>query len=195
MTYRISPGHAPVTRGYESGHGACAARAPTRTSTPSFTNSLAARSGRDLVTSVALTVGAAWGGTVGRGRWGARLERDAAIAHDDARRWVPVLREMLRSLTTTRLERDAAIHRSRRRSSAFAIRYSPVCGVFVVCPDGGSFARTRRGKSYIATRERLPGRMTDHEPLDTATPTVSRTRYRTVSGVRARRVFSVLHTC
>jgi hypothetical protein len=37
---------------------------------------LAARSGRDLVTSVALTVGAAWGGTVGRGRWGARLESD-----------------------------------------------------------------------------------------------------------------------
>ena len=29
--------------------------------------------------------------------------------------------------------------------------------------------------------------MTDHEPLDTATPTVSRTRYRTVSGVRAPR--------
>ena len=90
---------------------------------------------------------------------------------------VPVLREMLRSLTTTRLERDAAIHRSRRRSSAFAIRYSPVCGV-----STAARGRERAGEKVISRHARLPGRMTDHEPLDTATPTVSRTRYRTVSG-------------
>ena len=84
---------------------------------------------------------------------------------------------MLRSLTTTRLERDAAIHRSRRRSSAFAIRYSPVCGV-----STAARGRERAGGKVISRHARLPGRMTDHELLNTATPTVSRTRYRTVSG-------------